>query len=153
MTHFFLYFIVNISSAAHKQHNDDISDLQHTPLTCKWSKSVGCLFTCFPVIIVIIHKALTVIRCQIGLIFTWKGSALCWSKWSDNMHSDNASHWSLFTTLESSCSLYCAVYISSVIAPPPSPHERKKTMQENSKMCIDGYVFVIFSSKKVDLSK
>lgn len=73
------------SSAAYIQHNDDNADLHHTPLSCKWSKSVGCLFTCISVIIHHYSKsALTIIWCQIDLIFTSKGyHVLC--KWSDNI--------------------------------------------------------------------
>lgn len=89
------YCVVNVLSVVFLQYNNDSVDL-HTPLTCKWSRSVGCLFACFFVIIHHYSKgALTVIWCQIGLIFISKGYALCSSKWPDNIHCDNTSDWCL----------------------------------------------------------
>lgn len=90
------YYVVNVLSVAFLQQNNDSVDLRHTTLTCKWSRSVGCLFACFFVIIYHYSKgALTVICCQICLIFTSKGYALCSSKWPDIIHCDNTSDWCL----------------------------------------------------------
>lgn len=139
----FLYLLYLYSSTAYIQDNDDSVDLHHTPLTCKWSKSVGCLFTCFSVIIHHYSKnALTVIWCQIGLIFTSKGYVLCRCKWSDNIV------WRIITVMSFS-PLWSNLALSAVWCTDASislHNQKMKTIHNCCSKCTQAVFHVILDS-------
>lgn len=94
--YYFMYFIAHVFSAAYIQPNDDSVFysllLSHVNDPKVWDVcSPASMQSC----IIIQKSALTVIWCQIGLIFTSKRHALCRSKCSDNFQCDRTSRWCL----------------------------------------------------------